>query len=138
LLTVRVKNRTVIKERSLKLKNTFDMKNKRLNTRKLRYVFYTLLTCVLCVGCGDQPSLVEQIGKDVRSIQSEFEKGYKTQDLDDEFTRAIDNQIRCNDPFAQAVDDNDYVAMRIWCDSIQYYANKADSIYKVMRGGNAR
>ncbi len=53
------------------------MKNKRLNNRKLRYVFYTLLTCVLCVGCTDSPSFVEQIGKDVRNIQQEFEKGCK-------------------------------------------------------------
>jgi hypothetical protein len=30
------------------------MKNKRLNTIKLRYVFYILLTCVLCVGCNKE------------------------------------------------------------------------------------
>lgn len=29
------------------------MKNNRLNTRKLRYVFYILLTCVLCVECNE-------------------------------------------------------------------------------------
>ena len=29
------------------------MKNKRLNTRKFRYVFLILLTCVLCVGCNN-------------------------------------------------------------------------------------
>lgn len=53
------------------------MKNKDLKTTVLRYVFYTLLTCVLCVGCADSPSFIEQIGKDVRNIQNEFEKGYK-------------------------------------------------------------
>ena len=32
------------------------MKNKRLITNKLRYVFYTLLTCVLCIGCESKTS----------------------------------------------------------------------------------
>lgn len=56
------------------------MKNKDSKTTILRYVFYTLLTCVLCVGCSDSPSLVEQIGKDVKSIQKEFNKGYTATD----------------------------------------------------------
>ena len=49
-----------------------------MKTLKLlqRNLLYILLTCVLCVGCADSPSLVEQIGKDVKSIQKEFEKGY--------------------------------------------------------------
>lgn len=71
--SVHVKNRTELNEQILKLKNTFDMKNKRLNTRKLKYVFYTLLTCVMCVGCADSH-------RDVKTIQKEFEKGYTTTD----------------------------------------------------------
>ena len=47
------------------------MKTLKLLQRNLLYILLT------CVGCADSPSLVEQIGKDVRDIQSEFEKGYK-------------------------------------------------------------
>jgi hypothetical protein len=34
------------------------MKNKRLDTRKLRYVFYILLTCVLYVGCKEEEIII--------------------------------------------------------------------------------
>lgn len=35
-----------------------------------------VLWLALFISCTDQPSLVEGLGKDVRTIQSEFEKGY--------------------------------------------------------------
>jgi len=38
-----------------------------------RYFIYTLLTCILCLGCLDN-SLIEEIGKDEIIIQNEFEK----------------------------------------------------------------
>lgn len=53
LATVRVKNRTVINELNHQIINNLDMKNKRLNTRKLRYVFYILLACVYSVAAQD-------------------------------------------------------------------------------------
>ena len=37
---------------------------------------YLVLALVLCVGC-DGTSLSEQIGKDVKSITEDFNKGYK-------------------------------------------------------------
>ena len=111
------------------------MKNKDSKTTVLRYVFYTLLTCVLCVGCADSPSLVEQIGKDVKSIQKEFEKGYTATDTIQGVE--LDEFIK---------DHSKYYKMVVWgsLDGVNYYC--ADTILvkdgEVMifkgRAGNAR
>lgn len=49
---------------------------KKLNLRKA-YTLCVLLVLVFCVGCGER-SLSEKIGKDVRSITDDFNKGYKS------------------------------------------------------------
>ena len=54
------------------------MKNKRLNTRKLRYVFYILLLTVLYTGCTKTVT-EENIIKKQDTIYVEFDK-YKIQD----------------------------------------------------------
>jgi len=56
------------------------MKNKTSITHLTRLCLCALLAGVLFISCKDQPSFVEQIGKDFREVQSEFEKGYKQQD----------------------------------------------------------
>jgi hypothetical protein len=48
---------------------------KRLNLR-LGYALCILLALVMCVGC-DGTSLSEQLGKDVRSITDDFNKGFE-------------------------------------------------------------
>lgn len=49
-----------------------------------------------------------------------------------EFTDAVDNQFRCNEPFWDAVNTEDFQKMRLYCDSISYYANIVDSTYNLM------
>lgn len=45
---------------------------------------HLVLALILCVGC-DGTSLSEQIGKDVRSITEDFNKGYKPTETKHEF-----------------------------------------------------
>jgi hypothetical protein len=70
----------------------------------------------MCVGC-DEVSLIEQIGKDVKSIQNEFEKGYKTDTIQGEELQKFIN------------DHSEYYKMVVWgsLDGVNYYY--ADTIY---------
>lgn len=45
---------------------------------------------------------------------------------------AVSNQIRCNGPFIDAINDGDLAKARLYCDSIGYFANKVDSLYTLM------
>lgn len=56
---------------------------------------------------------------------------------DREFMDAVDNQIRCNKPFMDAIEANDLEKARLYCDSIAYFANKVDSLHNLMTQENA-
>jgi hypothetical protein len=56
----------------------------------------------------------------------------------DEFNDAIDNQLRCNEPFINAIHNRDLEKADLYLDSIRYYANIVDSIHCLMCAENAR
>lgn len=95
-----------------------------MRTLKLlqRNLLYILLTCVLCVGCADSPSLVEQIGKDIKNIQQEFKKGYTATDT----IKELDLHEFINQ---HAKDLSKYYKVVVWgsLDGVNYYC--ADTIY---------
>lgn len=53
-------------------------------------------------------------------------------ELNKQFIEAIHNQVRMNKPFLKAIQEDDYENARLYCDSIQYYYQQADSIYNLI------
>jgi len=82
------------------------------------YKGYALYILLMCAGCADSPSLIEQIGKDAKNIQKEFNKGFASTDT----IRGVEL-----DEFIK--DHSRYYKMVVWgsLDSVNYYC--ADTIY---------
>ena len=98
----------------------------------MRKILIILISLFACIGCTDSPKLIEQIGKDVRSIQNEFEKGYNS----DTGWVSIDTII-IDTTFIREIENNGYKYYRIECKSIPqntelriiwYYSLKSDSL----------
>jgi len=76
------------------------------------FAIYILL---MCVGCGDQPSLTEQIGRDVRIPQSDSEKGYKQT----EETWINVDTVFIDTTIIKAIEDGKYKYYRININTIE-------------------